>query len=197
MVLGRGDGEVAGDRGGYHALREFVGKGGGQGELVRMVSFTTTVILIRRTKETDAFGSFSSVRCSTAVTWGRENRECTLRIASPPYGTKCDNVEIRAFDASANPYLGLASFVACGIDGLARKAEMPPETTGDPMLAKDAVKMPESLLEALEKLEKDEVLREMMGEQGMLFHVESRRFEVEYMSGLSFAEQVRLYAEKF
>lgn len=132
-----------------------------------------------------------------AVTWGRENRETTCRIASPPYGNKCDNVEIRAYDSTANPYLGLAAFVACGMDGLEKKMEMPPETVGDPAEAKHALPMPKTLSAAIENLSKDEVLKEMLGEMGMLYNVEMRKYEVEYMSKLSFEDQVKLYVQKF
>ncbi|KAI9008690.1 hypothetical protein DFJ74DRAFT_711784 [Hyaloraphidium curvatum] len=103
----------------------------------------------------------------TAVTWGRENRECTLRVSSPPYGTRCDNVEIRAYDSTANPYVGLAAFLASGMDGLARGLELPPETTDEP---KNAVPMPKTLEEALANLAEDTVLRETLGETGMLYH---------------------------
>ena len=59
--------------------------------------------------------------------WGNENREAPLRAASPP-GTPdglVSNFEIKSFDGSANPYLGLAAIVAAGIDGLRRHLSLP------------------------------------------------------------------------
>jgi glutamine synthetase len=140
----------------------------------------------------NAQGSWSGCH---AVTWGRENRECTLRVASPPYGAKCDNVELRCYDSTANPYLGMAAFLACGMDGLEKKMAMPKETIGDPALAKAAL-MPKNLLAAVENMEKDEVLREMLGEEGMRFNVAMRKYEVEFTSKMSFEEQVKLYIQK-
>lgn len=52
----------------------------------------------------------------TWVCWGRENKETPLRLCgSSPGGF---NVELKAFDGIANPYLGLAAVLGAGITGL-------------------------------------------------------------------------------
>lgn len=59
--------------------------------------------------------------------WGKENREAPMRTACPP-GVSRDlvsNFEIKSFDGCANPYLGLASIIAAGIDGLQRNLSLP------------------------------------------------------------------------
>ena len=91
----------------------------------------------------------------------------------------------------------MAAFLACGMDGLAKGLDMPPETTGDPANAVEALLMPKTLSEALDFLAEDEVLAEMLGEQGMLFHQLSRKWEIDFMSKLSFQDQVKLYIQKF
>lgn len=60
--------------------------------------------------------------------WGVENREAALRLvpSSPLLGPEHTNVELKACDASANPYLALAMVVAAGLAGVADGAE-PPE----------------------------------------------------------------------
>lgn len=59
--------------------------------------------------------------------WGKENREAAIRTASPPGAPNglVTNFEIKSFDGSANPHLGLAIIMAAGIDGLRRHLQLP------------------------------------------------------------------------
>lgn len=59
--------------------------------------------------------------------WGVENREAALRLvpSSPLLGPDHTNVELKACDASANPYLALAVVIAAGLAGVADGAELP------------------------------------------------------------------------
>lgn len=58
--------------------------------------------------------------------WGRQNREAPLRTASSPgVPNGFTNFEVKVFDGCANPYLGLASIIAAGIDGLRRRLTLP------------------------------------------------------------------------
>ncbi|WP_072806576.1 glutamine synthetase family protein [Rhodococcoides yunnanense] len=59
--------------------------------------------------------------------WGVENREAAVRLvpSSPLLGTEHTNVELKASDASANPYLALAVTIAAGLKGIADKAALP------------------------------------------------------------------------
>src|SRR6266516_4873934 len=61
---------------------------------------------------------------SSAYTcWGPDNREAAVRVASPFKGRveASTNIEIKAVDGSANPYLALGAIVAAGLDGISRK----------------------------------------------------------------------------
>lgn len=54
--------------------------------------------------------------------WGRENRETPLRLCgSEPGGF---NVELKAFDGLANPYLGLAAVLGAGLTGLKNQSTL-------------------------------------------------------------------------
>jgi glutamine synthetase len=66
--------------------------------------------------------------------WGTENREAPLRYvpASPFIGTDRANVELKASDASANPYLALTAVLAAGLAGLEDGPELPPRVQEDP-----------------------------------------------------------------
>jgi glutamine synthetase len=66
--------------------------------------------------------------------WGVENREAPLRYvpSSPFIGADRANVELKASDASGNPYLALAAVLAAGLAGIDDDAELPPPVQEDP-----------------------------------------------------------------
>ena len=66
--------------------------------------------------------------------WGVENREAPLRYvpSSPFIGKDRANVELKASDASGNPYLALAAVLAAGLAGIDDNAELPPPIQEDP-----------------------------------------------------------------
>jgi glutamine synthetase len=66
--------------------------------------------------------------------WGVENREATLRYVpgGALLGDGAANVELKACDASANPYLSLAAVIASGLQGIADGLELPPPIDEDP-----------------------------------------------------------------
>lgn len=51
------------------------------------------------------------------VCWGYDNREAPLRVCCPRGGPQAVNAEYKAFDGTANPYIGLAAVVAAGMLG--------------------------------------------------------------------------------
>ncbi|MGI8949535.1 MAG: hypothetical protein ACR2FV_16485 [Ornithinimicrobium sp.] len=59
--------------------------------------------------------------------WGVENREAALRLVpnSRLLGPERTNVELKACDASANPYLALAMVLGAGLAGIAEAADLP------------------------------------------------------------------------
>ncbi|WP_218005855.1 glutamine synthetase family protein [Actinomadura hibisca] len=109
--------------------------------------------------------------------WGLENREAALRLITGPAGTgtaadtEAANVEVKCFDATANPYLALAGLLAAGRAGLAAGAVLPAPVTTDPALLDAAERdrlgvaaLPASLDEAVAAFEADPVLAEALGE---------------------------------
>src|SRR5262249_3479248 len=57
---------------------------------------------------------------SAYTAWGFDNREAALRVVSPFWGREEQtfNLELKAVDASANPYLALGGLILCGLDGI-------------------------------------------------------------------------------
>ncbi|KAK3043030.1 hypothetical protein RJ639_002598, partial [Escallonia herrerae] len=100
--------------------------------------------------------------------WGKENREAPLRTACPPGVPDgvVSNFEIKAFDGCANPYLALASIIAAGIDGLRGHFHLPEPVDENPHSLDGKVqRLPKSLSESVEALEKDGVLKDLIGEK--------------------------------
>ncbi|XP_022888646.1 protein fluG isoform X2 [Olea europaea var. sylvestris] len=117
--------------------------------------------------------------------WGKENREASLRTACPPGAPDgaVSNFEIKAFDGCTNPYLALASIIAAGIDGLRTHLSLPEPIDDNPDNVKDKVKrLPKSLVESVEALEKDVVIRDFIGEKLLTAIKGVRKAEIKHYS---------------
>lgn len=122
------------------------------------------------------------------IAWSATNRSPLIRIpAARGEGTR---VELRCPDPSANPYLALAVCLAAGLDGI-RKQIMPPaavvknvyEMRLDEKKAEGIEALPATLSEAVEELEKDEYILEVLGEHISRNYIAAKRTEwAEYTS---------------
>ncbi|QYZ70595.1 glutamine synthetase family protein [Neotabrizicola shimadae] len=91
--------------------------------------------------------------------WGRDNRTTGLRV--PISGPSARRVENRLPGMDCNPYLGIAATLACGYLGLMEKKGARPEFTGSAYI--DNEDIPVNLGDALDILDEDEALKEVMG----------------------------------
>ncbi len=66
--------------------------------------------------------------------WGHDNREAPLRLPSVFAGMEeaSTNLELKAADATCNPYLAVGGLIAAGLDGLERGLEPPEPVEVDP-----------------------------------------------------------------
>ncbi|XP_063947520.1 protein fluG [Daucus carota subsp. sativus] len=115
--------------------------------------------------------------------WGKENKEAPLRTACPPGVPDglVSNFEIKAIDGCANPYLALSSIIASGIDGLRRHLSLPEPINEDPQDGK-LQRLPKSLSESVDALEKDTALEKLIGEKLLLAVKGVRKAEINYYS---------------
>ena len=106
------------------------------------------------------------------VAWGLDNREAPVRIASTFRGSEeaSTNAELKACDATCNPYLAIGGLIAAGLDGLERGLEPPAPVDVDPATIDEAererrgiVRLPATQAEALDALERDELLVGALG----------------------------------
>ena len=100
--------------------------------------------------------------------WGYQNRTCALRISAP------GRFEYRSVDATVNPYLMAAAVLKAFDDGIRRKLDPgEPEERNiyEAMEAgKQVKKLPMSLGDALDALERDEVIKSALpGEMYRVF----------------------------
>src|SRR5262249_35112224 len=104
--------------------------------------------------------------------WGHDNREAPIRVPSVFEGMEeaSTNAELKAADASANPYLAVGGLIAAGLDGLKWSLDLPPAVEGDPATIgeegrarRGIFRLPASQEEALVALERDEVLMDALG----------------------------------
>ena len=126
---------------------------------------------------------------SSAYTcYGFDNREAAVRIASTLRGKESSsiNLEIKASDNTNNPYLALGGIIAAGLDGVRRKlhpgeklrAEVDPATIPEEERLERGIKaLPTSLGQALDNLEKDEVLLNALGGKLAKTYIAVRRSE--------------------
>ncbi len=105
------------------------------------------------------------------ITWGYRNRTALVRVPMFSSGEKAA-IEFRSGDAMANPYLLFSVIIAAGMDGINRKL-VPPKPRSEDIFhmteeerEQNGIKMlPKTLSEALDCLEKDEVIMNAIGSQ--------------------------------
>ena len=100
--------------------------------------------------------------------WSASNRSALIRI--PAARGQSTRVELRNPDPSCNPYLALAVCLAAGLDGMERKLTPPEEITenifemnADERAACGIEDLPDSLEHALDALEADPLMAEVLG----------------------------------
>jgi glutamine synthetase len=96
------------------------------------------------------------------IDWGLDNRSAMIRI--PPERGRASRMELRLGDASANPYLAIASFLACAYLGIRDKLEAPAKLEGYGYDVTKADVLPGELRVALDALEADTDLRDLLGD---------------------------------
>ena len=116
------------------------------------------------------------------IAWSATNRSPLIRIpASRGAGTR---IELRSPDPAANPYLLLALCLAAGLDGIKHKMEPPKsvngnvfELTEEEMGAQHIEIIPFNLCRAVEAMEADPFIREVLGNHVFSKYVEAKKAE--------------------
>jgi glutamine synthetase len=144
---------------------------------------------------------------SSAYTcWGPDNREAAVRVASPFKGRleATTNIEIKAVDGSANPYLALGAIVAAGLDGIERRLDPGEPLLGNPHDLDDAEReargirrYPTSLADSVAELEQDQVLLDALGEKRAQEFIGVRRAEWADLGRASIGQQIAAHFRRY
>lgn len=116
------------------------------------------------------------------IAWSTTNRSSLIRI--PAERGEHTRIELRSPDPSANPYLVLAACLRAGLDGIRGKI-LPPaavdknifEMTDQEKEKEGIDSLPGSLLEAVWELEKDELLKQVLGEHMSQGYIRAKKQE--------------------
>jgi glutamine synthetase len=142
------------------------------------------------------------------LTYGSDNRESPIRIPSQYKGNEMGsaNLEIKPADNSANPYIAIGGIIAAGLDGIDRELRPRPSQFADlnPALLTRAeraergiTRLPATLPDAIEALERDEILVDAMGPQLGQPFVTLRKFEEGHFAAHDLAFELRRHYNKY
>jgi glutamine synthetase len=119
------------------------------------------------------------------VSWAQNNRSALVRVpVTRPDKTSSTRIEFRSPDPACNPYLAFSVILAAGLKGIKEGYELPPETTKNlfETTPSEARKMgidplPASLAEALDEMEKSELVHDALGDHIFEWFLRNKRSE--------------------
>ena len=138
--------------------------------------------------------------------YGFDNREGAIRVPSLFKGREADsiNIELKAADHSGNPYLAMGALLAAGLDGIERRIDPGEPEQIDPGNYSDEEReqrgirrLPTSLSEAIDELERDDVLTEALGPLLATSYIAVKRSEVDYFKDKSAEEETLQHFYKY
>ena len=113
------------------------------------------------------------------IAWSSVNRSPLIRI--PAGRGETTRVELRSPDPAANPYLVLAACLSAGLDGIKRKLTVPDsvdrnifEMTQEERDKAGIEKLPENLYEAIQCMQEDKVICDVLGEHIVSKYAEAK-----------------------
>jgi glutamine synthetase len=119
------------------------------------------------------------------VSWARTNRSALLRVPAIRGGqVAATRLELRCPDPSCNPYLAFAVMLAAGLDGIENNLPLPEPVeenlyhfSDDDLRRRNIPTLPSTLGEAIDDMERDEVVRCALGDHVFERLIEAQRSE--------------------
>lgn len=116
------------------------------------------------------------------ISWSAANRSAMIRV--PSARGNASRIELRNPDPACNPYLAMAVVLRAGLDGIRNKIDPGPQTlnniydmTAEERANAGILSLPGSILEAVEELARDEIVRETLGEHIFSHFAEAKMIE--------------------
>lgn len=121
------------------------------------------------------------------VCWGHNNRSALVRVPMyKPTKGNSTRVEFRSLDSACNPYLAFAVILASGLKGIEEGYELPPGSEDDVWSLTAAERramgmepLPGSLNQAIQAMERSELVAETLGEHVFDFFLRNKQAEWE------------------
>jgi len=112
----------------------------------------------------------------TKATWGVDNRTVACRVI--PGSSKSTRLEVRIPGSDVNPYLSIATAIACGLYGIEKglKLDSAP-VVGSAYKESTVERLPRNLMLATERLAASTAAREILGESFVNHFVKTREWE--------------------
>ncbi|HEY6410268.1 MAG TPA: glutamine synthetase family protein, partial [Ktedonobacteraceae bacterium] len=138
--------------------------------------------------------------------YGYDNREGAIRIPSPFWGREEQsiNLELKCADHSGNPYLSMGALLAAGLDGIEHSIdpgepqEIDPGNYSDEEREKRGIRrLPTSLDEAVDELERDQVLLDALGPLLARSYIAVKRAESAFFKEKTAEEETRQHFYKY
>ncbi|HKF37375.1 MAG TPA: glutamine synthetase, partial [Ktedonobacteraceae bacterium] len=138
--------------------------------------------------------------------YGFDNREGAIRVPSMFWGRESEsiNLELKPSDHSGNPYLALGALLAAGLDGVQKSIdpgepqEVDPGNYTDEERERRGIRLlPTSLDEALDELERDEVLKEALGPLLATSYIAVKRNEAAFFKDKTPEEEANQHFYKY
>jgi glutamine synthetase len=135
------------------------------------------------------------------VCWARNNRSALVRVPPTKSGKRdSTRIEYRAPDSAGNPYLVFAACLSAGLAGIEKGYELAPEAaanlyelTPEQRAAEGIGALPSSLSDAIETMERSELVAETLGEHVFEWFIRNKRAEwAEYKAEIT-AFELRRY----
>jgi glutamine synthetase len=120
---------------------------------------------------------------------GASMRVCPVFAAANPADTARQfNVEFRASDGAASPYMALGAIIFAGADGMRRKMALPPSADG-------AEPLPHSLARALDNMAASDAVQSWFGPVFLEAYLRHKRSEVQHVTEWAVNELCARYFE--
>ena len=119
------------------------------------------------------------------VSWARRNRSTMVRVPMYKPGKEmATRIEFRSPDPACNPYLAFAVMLAAGLKGVEKNYELPEPIEEDIYEMDEAAResagitsLPGNLFEAIQEVEKSELVRDTLGDHIFEKFIENKKIE--------------------
>lgn len=129
----------------------------------------------------------------TKIVWGRDNRTCGFRIVGSGESLRIEN---RMPGADANPYLAFAATLAAGLAGIDEKLDCGDPYSGNAYEDNGLSRLPETLGEAADLLDKSTLARETFGGDVVDYYAHTARLETQAFNAAVTDWERRRYFEQ-